>query len=627
MRKPPVDPLIGRTIGGRYRLIQRLGSGGMSSVYLARHVLIDRLMAIKTLRRDLASDPVQRDRFLREARAVNRINHENIVEISDFRETEDGLLYLVMEYVPGESLLKAMASGPFPPVRAFDIAEQTASALARAHQMGVIHRDLKPENILLVQRRDRPDFVKLLDFGIAKLTDQPSLTGSQQIFGTPGYIAPEYIQASNIDGRSDLYSLGVILYEMVTGALPFDYEYPGDLLIKHVTEPPIRPSARRPGLPAAVEELVLRCLEKSPDRRFRDAFHFLEELRACRERLGSDLTWGAMARPELSSDADRTASSASPVSGASLGSVAARRSAASPQPSEHEPSLGGPADENIDIPVEVAVEPADASHSPVGRAVTADFDRRSIPVAPAEDLSIHVDVEVPSAPPPAFCAASTAGPGSGAASASGEHGLAGTRRWRERFEALRACLDELVEMRAPPPEVDAAMAFAARTLEELEESAESARREQRALERVSEKARDFRTTIGRTLDELAAQLSHERGEIEALEARRRALEERRSELRSEGRETEADGVLWEIAAVEQTTREKTVLYEVLAAQVAELQARLDRENEQLDGELAVLSRSLEREMERLWPMAAALREPLDRVERYVREAWRAAAQR
>ena len=289
-----LDPLIGKTVGGRFRLIQRLGSGGMSSVYLARHVLIDRLMAIKTLRRDLSRDPVQRDRFLREARAVNRINHANIVEISDFGETEDGLVYLVMEYVPGDPLLTLMGDGPLPSLRALDIAEQCAGALARAHQMGVIHRDLKPENILIVQRRDRRDFVKLLDFGIAKILDAPSLTGSQQIFGTPGYIAPEYIQSTEIDGRADIYSLGCILYEMVTGALPFDYEYPGDLLVKHVTEPPVLPSVRFPSVEPPVEELILKCLVKDPDQRFRDAFHFINELGRVRERLGPEESWGGL---------------------------------------------------------------------------------------------------------------------------------------------------------------------------------------------------------------------------------------------------------------------------------------------------------------------------------------------
>ena len=182
-----------------------------------------------------------------------------------------------------EPLLKLLADGPFIPLRALDIAEQCGNALSRAHQMNVIHRDLKPENILIVQRRDRRDYVKLLDFGIAKILDAPSLTGSQQIFGTPGYIAPEYIQSTDIDGRADIYSMGCILYEMVTGALPFDYEYPGDLLVKHVTEAPVKPSVRHADVHPAMEVFILRCLAKDPDERFRDAFHFNAELRAVAE--------------------------------------------------------------------------------------------------------------------------------------------------------------------------------------------------------------------------------------------------------------------------------------------------------------------------------------------------------
>jgi serine/threonine-protein kinase len=601
--------LIGRTIGGRYRLIQRLGTGGMSSVYLARHVLIDRLMAIKTLRRDLATDPVQRDRFVREARAVNRINHENIVEISDFRETEDGLLYLVMEYVPGESLLKAMAGGPFAPLRALHIAEQAAGALARAHQMGVIHRDLKPENLLLVQRRDRSDFVKLLDFGIAKLMDQPSLTGSQQIFGTPGYIAPEYIQSANLDGRSDLYSLGVILYEMVTGALPFDYEYPGDLLIKHVAEPPIRPSIRRPGLPRSIEELVLRCLEKSPDQRFRDAFHFLEELRACRERLGSEPESGIEARARVGPPQGgrrRTVSSMpTPEDVARTGSPG-------------QASGGRDRQASAAQPVRSATSISDPVPGKRGRPVTADYGRRTIPIAPRDDLSIDIEIEV--APPDTRASSIAAEP---EGSSGGGESLAGARRWRERFESLRAALDELVQTQPTPPEIDHAMALASRVLEELETAATAAQREQHALERVSEKARDFRSTIGRMIDELAAQLSHEKGELDRLMSQRLGLDERRAQLRTQGRETEADGVLWELAAVDHAIREKAAVHEVAAAQVAELQQQLDRENEQLEQELTVLSQSLDREMARLWPMAAALRAPLDRVERHVLDRWKA----
>lgn len=258
----------------------------MSSVYLAQHLNRERLVAVKTLRRDLARDPVQRDRFIREARAVNRINHANIVEITDFGESDDGLVYLVMEYVPGESLLERLRDAPFEPGRALGICERIAGGLGRAHEMGVVHRDLKPENVLIVSRGDGTEDVKLLDFGIAKILNAPSLTGSQQIFGTPGYIAPEYIQSTAIDGRADLYSLGVILYEMVTGALPYDYEFPGDLLVKHVTEPPIAPRQRRPSVHPALEALILRCLAKRPEQRFADAYHFSRAVRETREALG-----------------------------------------------------------------------------------------------------------------------------------------------------------------------------------------------------------------------------------------------------------------------------------------------------------------------------------------------------
>lgn len=280
-----VDPLIGRTIGGAYRIEKRLKSGGMASVYLAHDDGKDRLMAVKTLRRDLARNAVHRDRFMREARAVQRIVHPNVVEIVGFGEDDDELVYLVMEYVAGRSLSELLRQGPLPLSAALDIASQCADALGQAHRVGVVHRDLKPENILIVQTPTRNDFVKILDFGIAKIFDVPSLTGSQQIFGTPGYIAPEYIQGTGMDGRADLYSLGVILYEMVTGALPFDYEYPGDLLVKHITDAPIPPGARCDDVPPVIERFVLRCLAKNPDERFRDAAHFLHELAAVRTAL------------------------------------------------------------------------------------------------------------------------------------------------------------------------------------------------------------------------------------------------------------------------------------------------------------------------------------------------------
>src|SRR6185312_9879712 len=175
MAIPGKDPLLGRTIAQRYRLISRLGAGSLASVYLARHVLIDRLGAIKIVHPEYARDPLWRERFLREARAVNRINHPNIVEITDLGEA-DGLLFLVMEYVPGESLQKVLERGPLGWRRAAAIGLQVSSALGRAHQMGVVHRGLDATNILIMPRRDGPDTVKLTDFGVAKLADAAPLT-------------------------------------------------------------------------------------------------------------------------------------------------------------------------------------------------------------------------------------------------------------------------------------------------------------------------------------------------------------------------------------------------------------------------------------------------------------------
>lgn len=567
-----LDPLIGRTVGGRFRLIQRLGTGGMSSVYLARHILIDRLMAIKTLRRDLASDPVQRDRFLREARAVNRINHDNIVEITDFGETEEGLVYLVMEYVPGEPLLQYLGQGPFGAMRALDVAEQCANALARAHQMGVIHRDLKPENVLLVQRSERPDFVKLLDFGIAKILDAPSLTGSQQIFGTPGYIAPEYIQSTDIDGRADLYSLGCILYEMVTGALPFDYEYPGDLLVKHVTEPPVLPSRRLPSIEPPVEALILRALAKDPAERFRDAFHFNAELRQVRERLGPLESWGGLNQAPGGSRA----------------------------PQDTERDAGG----------------TNGLLRGIARALSDTGESPAIPEAPPLDGGL-----------------APASEGDGAGSPTPSHrnrdGLLGVRRWRLRFEAIRGHLDELESREPASPEVAQAMALAERTLEALETAVVGVQAGQEELEALHERARDFRATVGRALDRVAGALSEERGVFEKLAARRNALRNEReaAELRVRrggATEGEADALLWELAAVEEDLRVVGRGCDELEAQRAQLSSELEQYNPRFENERARLVTALDAQMLALERHASALRAPLERAEAYVHARWQSA---
>lgn len=602
-----LDPLIGKTVGGRFRLIQRLGSGGMSSVYLARHVLIDRLMAIKTLRRDLARDPVQRDRFLREARAVNRINHDNIVEITDFGETEDGLVYLVMEYVPGDPLLTYLSKGPFAPLRALDVAEQCASALGRAHQMGVIHRDLKPENVLLVQRKDRRDFVKILDFGIAKILDAPSLTGSQQIFGTPGYIAPEYIQSTDIDGRADLYSLGCMLYEMVTGALPFDYEYPGDLLVKHVTEQPVPPSVRLPTVEPPVEELILRALAKDPAQRFRDAFHFNAELRKVRERIGPPESWGGLNEAEAPSnraprDTEREVDR--PTEGGLVAGIA-RALIEDDAPTRPGPPRMPTTPYGVSPPEALRAGAPSKSEAP------------SIPVPPALDGPME---------PSALVASVAGGPGTPTPLHKNREGLLGARRWRQRFDAIRVHLDEIEALEPAPSDIAHSMAFAARALEELEEAVTSAQAYQEAVEALHERARDFRSTVGRALDQVAGRLSEERGAFETLAARRNSLRTQREAARIKlrrgvGTEGEADALLWELAAVEEELRTVGQRCDELEARLAELTAELERHNEQFETERARLVRVLDAQMLRLEGTASALRRPLEDAEAYVRAHW------
>jgi serine/threonine protein kinase len=282
------DPFVGRTLAARYRLVRKIGSGGMAVVYLARHVMIERLSAIKILRQDLGMNVSHRERFLREARAVNRINHPNIVEITDFGE-DGGLVFLVMEYVEGESLQAALGRGRFETLQAARVALQIAAALGRAHELGVIHRDLKPENVLLVAKRENSGgvFAKLTDFGIAKIVDAPTITFTEQRFGTPGYIAPEYIDGHQATALGDLYALGVVFYQMLTCELPFDEKIPIDLIVAALKGTPIKPSARVSDVPADLEDLILRMIARKPEDRPRDAFAVHDAIEAVIRRLAA----------------------------------------------------------------------------------------------------------------------------------------------------------------------------------------------------------------------------------------------------------------------------------------------------------------------------------------------------
>jgi serine/threonine-protein kinase len=279
------DPMLGRVVAGRYRLEARAGEGGMGVVYRARHVLIDRVVALKLIRPDLRGETHLRAWMLREARAANRVDHAHIIDIHDIGETEEGELYLVMEYLVGTSLSSELARGPMPLARGVDVLEQMCAALARAHDLGVVHRDLKSDNILLSTRGGRKDFVKILDFGLAHLAMDPRLAPKGAVFGTPEYMSPEQARGEEANAQSDLYALGVLFFEMLTGQLPFRSNDRETLLEMQRTSPAPKPRAIKPDILPAAEAMVLKLLEKDRRKRFQDAHHLHEELKALQRSL------------------------------------------------------------------------------------------------------------------------------------------------------------------------------------------------------------------------------------------------------------------------------------------------------------------------------------------------------
>lgn len=293
--------LLPGNVLGSFRIVETLGEGGMGRVYLAEHVRLGRTVALKVLREEYASRRELVRRFFDEARAANQIEHENILEVTDFVEDKAcGIYYIVMERLRGIDLLELLdREGALPPLRAINIARQMASALDAAHEAAIIHRDLKPENVFLTERTGHRDFVKILDFGVAKLIhgqdDSPLNMSTHQtapgaMIGTPTYMSPEQACGRELDRRSDVYSLGVILYEMITGNVPFEGHSFGELVVKHTVMAPPRPTERDDltyPVDPQLEELILRCLEKEPDYRPRTMGEVKEELDAIARRLAS----------------------------------------------------------------------------------------------------------------------------------------------------------------------------------------------------------------------------------------------------------------------------------------------------------------------------------------------------
>ncbi len=265
------DPLIGTRLGDRMTLVQEIGRGGMGTVYRARHEILERDFAVKILRSDMRSDPVVVQRFKREARAASRLEHPNVVFISDFDQLPDKRFYIVMEFIAGKSLREILnTEGPLSVPRACAILMQIADALDYAHEQGVIHRDLKSENIIITQSRGR-EIPKILDFGLAKLVsdalDMQSITNQGQIFGTPETMAPEQITGGSLDHRVDIYAMGVLTYELLVGRPPFS-GHMLQVLMAHKKQAPPRPSEEKPGVPPELDALVLRCMAKDPAQRY-----------------------------------------------------------------------------------------------------------------------------------------------------------------------------------------------------------------------------------------------------------------------------------------------------------------------------------------------------------------------
>src|SRR5882762_1818256 len=291
---PPTDPMLGHTLDDKYRLDAQLGVGGMGTVYRARHLLIDRPVAVKVLNPRFVEDEAAKARFRREAKAAGRLQHTNAVGVTDFGQTTDGYVYIVMELLEGRTLRDLLSKeAPLDVARSVSIMMQVASAVAAAHEAGIIHRDLKPANIFIVQRADVPAVVKVLDFGIAKLAaesleedDPMTLTQVGAMIGTPRYMSPEQCDGAELTPAADVYSLGVILYEMLTGTVPFSGSTPLAIAMKHTGEVPRSPRDFVSAIPPALERVVLHTLEKRPQDRPANAAEFRAELLSTAERLG-----------------------------------------------------------------------------------------------------------------------------------------------------------------------------------------------------------------------------------------------------------------------------------------------------------------------------------------------------
>ncbi len=361
---------VGMVLDNRYRLIKMLGEGGMGEVYLAEHVYINKKVAIKLLRSEITSSTEAVQRFYQEARSSSAIGHENIIEIEDFGKLDDGTIYLAMEFLAGHPLADLMLEGPMDLARALDFMIQIAEGLGAAHAMNIVHRDMKPENVFIIRDKHGKEKVKILDFGIAKMTSSDGeghgLTKTGTIFGTPHYMSPEQAMGKMLDHRTDIYSVGVIMFELFAGSVPFKAESFMGILTQHITAPPPMPSSLNHNLPPQVEQVILKAMDKDPNKRHQNMGELILDLR----RVLAELGLGEPIPPPLQSLPPPPGSAVAPTGAFSPGQSTGPYGMAPPPPGTGMPTGMGMAPGQPGTGAYGMAQPAGQSAGPYGMTPT-----------------------------------------------------------------------------------------------------------------------------------------------------------------------------------------------------------------------------------------------------------------